>query len=225
MRRAIPILLPALLILAACGGSSTPETLTVTAPVSTEAATTEAAPPVFYAGKAKDLLTPVRSLGEGWAKEGPAQTVLAGKRGIFAGEQPWKRSAPIARGVASIANQDYGLDDGLSSRSLYHTVIVYDSDEDAQAALDALPDVFTSLPSMRFDVKEVNPPLLLGEDARAVRGTVTPSDLEVEFGLVAWRQANIVQAVAGRGYLAAPNALISRIAKTAYRQTEATLAG
>lgn len=225
MRLAIPILLPALLILAACGGSSTPETTTITAPVSTEAATTEAAPPVFYAGKAKDLLTPVRSLGEGWAKDGNAQTVLAGKRGIFATEQPWKRSAPIAKGVASIANQDFRLDDGLASKTLYHTVIVYESDESAQTALDAALDTFTSLPSAHFVTKDVNPPILLGADAHAARGSVKPGDVELAVGMIAWRQANIVQAVSGRGYISAPNALVSRLAKSAYRQTEATLAG
>lgn len=213
-------------VLAACGASPSAETMTVTAPASTQAATTEAARPVFYAGNAAGLLTQVHSFGEGWAENGPAQTTLVGEEGVFVGEQPKKRSAPLATGLVSIANQDFILDDGLATKGAYHTVIVYASDEDAQAALDAVPGAFTSKPSWNYAVKEVNPPLLLGSDARAVRGThkLPDPDFEVEFGLVAWRQANIVQAVAGRGLIAAPNALISRLAKAAYRQTEATLA-
>lgn len=195
----------------------------MTAPVSIEAATTEAAPPVFYAGKAKGLLTPVRSLGEGWAIKPPLTTALFGKDGLFQTEQPRKRAAPIAKGVASIADQRFILDDGLATKGIYHTVIVYDSDADAEAALGAITDVFTSLPSLKYDVSDVNPPVLLGEDAQAVRGKSTSDDTEVAYSLVAWRQANIVQAVAGTGLIAAPNALVSRLAKSAYRQTETTL--
>ena len=186
---------------------------------------TEAAPPVFYAGKASGLISPVRSLGEGWAKNGSLSTVLVGKNGVFRTEQPKKRVAPIAKGVTSAADQSFAIEDGLSSKVVFHTVIVYDSDEAAQTALDAVPDAFTSLPSKKFVVKEVNPPLVLGEDARAVRGSYDSDGREYSHGLVAWRQANIVQVVAGNGWLSAPNAVISRIAKAAYRQTEAPLAG
>ena len=225
MRRAIPLLFSVLVILAACGGSSAPETLTVTAPASTEAVSTEAAPPVFYAGKASGLITPVRSLGEGWAKNGSLTTALVGKRGLFSTEQPKKRVAPLAKGITSIADQSFTIEDGLSTKSLEHTVIVFDSDEAARAALDAVPGVFTSLPSRHYVVKEVNPPLVLGEDARAVRGSLESDGVKFAVGLIAWRQANIVQVIEGRGWLNAPNALASRIAKAAYRQTEATLAG
>ena len=131
--------------------------------------------------------------------------------------------APIASGIASVADQFFGIEDGFSTKGLYHTAIVYDSDENARAALPDVPSVFTSRPSLNYIVKEVNPPLLLGEDALAVRGTYTSDDTEVAFSLIAWRQANIVHVVSGTGYLAAPNAIISRIAKASYRQTAATL--
>ena len=225
MRRVISLLFPVLFILAACGGSSAPETLTVTAPASTEAVSTEAAPPVFYAGKASGLITPVRSLGEGWAKNGSLTKALVGKNGSFSTEQPKKRVAPIAKGVTSFADQFFTIEDGFSSQSLEHTVIVYNSDEAARVALDAVLGVCTSLPSRHYAVKEVNPPLVLGKAARAVRGSIESEGVKFPVGLIAWQQANIVQVVEGRGQLTAPNALASRIAKAAYRQTEATLAG
>jgi hypothetical protein len=76
MRRLLISLIPVTLVLVACGESSIPATMTVTAPATTEAVSTEAAPPVFYAGEARGLITPVRALGEGWAKSGPLSMKL-----------------------------------------------------------------------------------------------------------------------------------------------------